>query len=206
MFSVFYCEWNIFIFANYHAFIYLLHSVTTFSELGLYLTFIPRIDHYLPFHHSQTSSFSIQGSICEPQGCRHMLDKAHGLSILNLWNAHPLNITLLSHLHLLLLGGEKDSTWEKNWSQWEKKSRILTMTIQVHWEIQIKMLTFEARKQKADSLVFAFSGSTTKRPFSSSRHRYRPVVMWRIRKDCPHFMWLPLQLHKVKEKNYKEAN
>lgn len=80
---------------------------TTFSELGLYLTFIPRIDHYLPFHHSQTSSFSIQGSICEPQGCRHMLDKAHGLSILNLWNAHPLNITLLSHLHLLLLGGRK---------------------------------------------------------------------------------------------------
>lgn len=56
------------------------------------------------------------------------------------------------------------------------------------------ILTFEARKQKADCLVLALSGSTTSRPFSSSRHRYRPVVMWRIRKDCPHFMWLPLQL------------
>lgn len=34
-----------------------------------------------------------------------MLDEAHGLSILYLWNAHPLNITLLSHIHLLLLRG-----------------------------------------------------------------------------------------------------
>lgn len=42
--------------------------------------------------------------------------------------------------------------------------------------------------------MLALSGSTTNRPFSSSRHRYRPVVMWRIRNDCPHFMWLPLQL------------
>lgn len=56
------------------------------------------------------------------------------------------------------------------------------------------ILTLEARKQKADCLVLALSGSTTSRPFSSSRHRYRPVVMWRMRKDCPHFMWLPLQL------------
>lgn len=32
-----------------------------------------------------------------------MLDEAHGLSILDLWKAHPLHITLLSHIHFLLL-------------------------------------------------------------------------------------------------------
>lgn len=32
-----------------------------------------------------------------------MLDEAHGLSILDLWKAHPLHITLMGHLHLLLL-------------------------------------------------------------------------------------------------------
>lgn len=36
-----------------------------------------------------------------------MLDEAHGLSILDLRNAHSFNITLLSHFHLLLLGGTK---------------------------------------------------------------------------------------------------
>lgn len=57
----------------------------------------------LSLHHSQTSSFGIQGSICEPQACGDMLDETHGLSILYLWNAHALNIALLSHIHLLLL-------------------------------------------------------------------------------------------------------
>lgn len=67
--------------------------------------------------------------------------------------------------------------------------------------------TFDARKQKADSLVFAFSGSRTIRPFSSSRHRYRPVVMWRTRKDWPHFMWLPLQLQRHnRHMNYQVKN
>lgn len=32
-----------------------------------------------------------------------MLDEAHGLSILDLWNSHPLHVTLLGHIHLLLL-------------------------------------------------------------------------------------------------------
>lgn len=57
----------------------------------------------LSLHHSQTSSFGIQGCVCEPQACGHMLDEAHGLPILDLWNAHPLHITLLRHIHLLLL-------------------------------------------------------------------------------------------------------
>lgn len=55
-------------------------------------------------------------------------------------------------------------------------------------------MTFEILKQKADMLEFAFSASTNSSPFSSSRQRYLPVVMWRIRKDCPHLMWPPLQL------------
>lgn len=58
---------------------------------------------YLSLHHSQTSSFGIQCCICEPQTSGHMLDKAHGLSILYFWDAHALNITLLGHVHLLLL-------------------------------------------------------------------------------------------------------
>lgn len=60
---------------------------------------------YPSLHGSQTCSFGIEGSIREPQACGHMLDKAHGLSILDLWNAHALNVTLLSHIHLLLLRG-----------------------------------------------------------------------------------------------------
>lgn len=57
----------------------------------------------LSLHHSQTSSFGVQGGIREPQACGDMLDETHGLSILYLWNAHALNIALLSHIHLLLL-------------------------------------------------------------------------------------------------------
>lgn len=77
---------------------------------------------YLSLHHSQTSSFGIQGSICEPQACGHMLDEAHGLSILYLWDAHALDITLLSHLHLLLLRGTRTNRGvgenHKEFSEW----------------------------------------------------------------------------------------
>ncbi|TNN66596.1 hypothetical protein EYF80_023130 [Liparis tanakae] len=51
---------------------------------------------HVVYHH-------LKGGICEPQACGHVRDKAHGLSVFYLWNAHPLNIALLSHLHLLLL-------------------------------------------------------------------------------------------------------
>lgn len=43
-----------------------------------------------------------------------MLDETHGLSILYLWNAHPLDVTLLSHIHLVLLGGtSRKERWEQ---------------------------------------------------------------------------------------------
>lgn len=156
----------------------------------------------LSLHHSQTSSFGIQGGICEPQSCGHMLDEAHGLSVLYLWNAHPFNITLLSHLRLLLLGGtrRKEGVGEKNHREVNERRDHHPHNNRER-EPKMLILTFEARKQKAASLVLAFSGSTTNRPFSSSIHRYRPVVMWRTRKDCPHFMWLPLQLQDESNKN-----
>lgn len=148
----------------------------------------------LSLHHSQTSSFGIQRGVCEPQACGHMLDEAHGLSVFYLRKAHPLNITLLSHIHLLLLranhGGRKDGVRKIIKIN---RRRNVSITTESRQE-SLLILTFDTRKQKAESLVLAFSGSTTNRPFSSSRHRYRPVVMWRIRKDWPHFMWLPLQL------------
>lgn len=84
--------------------------------------------------------------------------------------------------------GHSQNKSKKNERQTEKKIRTPQ---------RLTILTFETRKQNADNLVLAFSGSTTNRPFSSSRHKYRPVVMWRIRKDCPHFMWLPLQLQSI---------
>lgn len=123
-----------------------------------------------------------------------MLDEAHGLSVFYLRKAHPLNISLLSHIHLLLLranhGGRKDGVRKIIKIN---RRRNVSITTESRQELLL-ILTFDTRKQKAESLVLAFSGSTTNRPFSSSRHRYRPVVMWRIRKDWPHFMWLPLQL------------
>lgn len=61
----------------------------------------------LPLHHPQSSSFGIQGGICEPQAGGHVLDEAHGLSVLDLRDAHPLHVTLLSHVHLLLLREER---------------------------------------------------------------------------------------------------
>lgn len=69
---------------------------------------------YLPLHHAHTCSFGIQCGVSEPQACGHMLDEAHGLSVLYLWNAHPFNVTLLSHVYLLLLrgnqGGRRDGS------------------------------------------------------------------------------------------------
>lgn len=91
-------------------------------------------------------------------------------------------------------GGKKG--WEKiTWVNERRSHSTITETKGKNPEkLKMLILTFETRKQKADNLVLALSGSTTNRPFSSSRHRYRPVVMWRIRNDWPHFMWLPLQL------------
>ena len=43
-----------------------------------------------------------------------MLDEAHGLSILDFWNAHPLHITLLRHIYFLLLSVTKRREEEKN--------------------------------------------------------------------------------------------
>lgn len=65
---------------------------------------ISRVKSNLSLHHSQTSSFGIQRGVCKPQACGHVLDEAHGLSVFYLRKAHPLNVTLLSHIHLLLLG------------------------------------------------------------------------------------------------------
>lgn len=184
-------KWNVHIICTNLAFAAILRQ--------FFLSYlIPRVESNLSLHHSQTSSFGIQGGICEPQACGNMLDEAHGLSILYLWNAHSLNITLLSHVHLLLLRGtrRKEGVGDNHREANEIRNHNIKTDRNQTQETRGSglTLTFEIRKQKADSLVLALSGSTTNRPFSSSRHRYRPVVMWRIRKDCPHFMWLPLQL------------
>lgn len=142
----------------------------------------------LSLQRTQAGRFSINSSICQPQSRRNMLHKAHRLSIFDLRCAHAFHITLLGHFDFLLYVQFKIDTLL---AQCFEKKNIFTPKIP-----QWMSVTFEILKQKADILEFAFSASTKRSPLSSSRKRYRPVVMWRIRKDCPHLMWLPLQLQK----------
>lgn len=82
--------------------------------------------------------------------------------------------------------------WHKKF--WHQNIFKRATSQRVCYKAESIIQTLEARKQKAEFFVFAFSGSTIRSPFSSSRHRYLPVVMWRTLKDWPHFMWLPLHL------------
>lgn len=57
---------------------------------------------YLPLQRTQTSRFSINSSISEPQAGWNMLNEAHGLSILDLRCSHAFHISLLGHFNFLL--------------------------------------------------------------------------------------------------------
>lgn len=79
-----------------------------------------------------------------------MLDEAHGLSVLYLRKAHPLNVTLLSHIHLLLLR----ATTEEERVGWEKLFKI-TVEEMIAWQQKLDKsccwfwpLTHGSRKQR----------------------------------------------------------
>lgn len=142
-----------------------------------------------------------------------MLKKTNGISIFDLWDSHPINISLCVGVKLLLntKKGIKYSYFS-NFSLLINTKKLKQMTLQsISLKTQnttemssvflISPLTFDDRKQKEVVLMSALSRSTSCRPFSSVRPRYLPVVTWHSLNGWPQHVCLPLQLENIKRGN-----
>lgn len=91
----------------------------------------------LSLQRTQTCWLGVNSSISEPQSWGNMLHEAHGLSILDLRDSHPLHVSLLGHFDFLLclcmkamlvfpaipdmIHGRDNAAWPRPWKFWSRK-------------------------------------------------------------------------------------